>query len=63
MIMKKEIIDASRVYSIGDSWNDLSMFKVAGNSFTFTSSEESLKEHVDYVVDSVSECILNNMVS
>lgn len=63
LIMLKESIEANRTYSIGDSWNDVSMFKVAGNSFTFTHAEDALKKHVNFVVDSVSECVLNNMLA
>ena len=42
---------------IGDSYNDLPLFKASDYSFTFHSSPDSLKEEVDDVVSSVSEAI------
>lgn len=50
-------LDLENVYTIGDSFNDLSMFEVTKNSFSFPSIEEGLKKYVNYFVDSVSECI------
>ncbi|MGL5151817.1 MAG: Cof-type HAD-IIB family hydrolase [Clostridium sp.] len=45
------------IFTIGDSWNDVTMFDVTKNSFTFHDVEEELKKHATYIVDSVSECI------
>lgn len=45
------------LYTIGDSWNDISMFKIADKSFTFNEVEEELKKHADKIVDSVHKCI------
>lgn len=56
-ISDKENIDVSNVYTIGDSWNDDSMFEVTKNSFTFTYAEEALKDKTEYVVENVAECI------
>ena len=56
-LVKQENIIEENVYAIGDSWNDLSMFKVAKNSFTFHHVEKELKEHVSHLVSSVAECI------
>ena len=50
-------ISMDNVYTIGDSFNDVSMFNVTKNSFSFPNVEEKLKEHVNFIVDSVSECI------
>lgn len=50
------------IYTIGDSFNDISMFNITENSYTFNHAEESIKEHaknkVDYVHELISE-ILN----
>ena len=56
-ISDKEKIDTNNIYTIGDSWNDVTMFKVSKNSFTFNSVEDALKEETNYLVDDVSECI------
>ena len=45
------------VYTIGDSWNDVSMFDVTENSFTFDYVEKELKNHANYIVTSVAHCI------
>ena len=50
-------VDKKEVYAIGDSWNDISMFKVSGKSFTFHNVEKNLKVHASYLVDSVEECV------
>lgn len=50
-------IDLDFVYTIGDSFNDVSMFKISNNSFTFPNVEEKLKEHANFIVESVSDCI------
>lgn len=42
---------------IGDSYNDLPLFKASDRSFTFHTSPNSLKEEVNDVVNSVSEAI------
>lgn len=46
-----------KLYTIGDSYNDISMFKITENSFTFNNSEDGVKEQANNYVDSVSECI------
>lgn len=52
-----ENIDIGDVFTIGDSWNDDSMFDVTSNSFTFNYAEEALKEKTKYIVTTVAECI------
>lgn len=47
------------VYTIGDSWNDDSMFQVTKNSFTFTYAEEGLQRKTTHVVETVAQCIDN----
>lgn len=54
--MKKHL-NADEMFGIGDSYNDLPLFKASDHSFTFHSSPESVKEEVNDVVDSVSEAI------
>lgn len=50
-------MDFKNVYTIGDSFNDITMFEITENSFTFNNAEEGVKMHANYFVDSVSECI------
>ncbi|MCR1950943.1 HAD family hydrolase [Clostridium sp. DSM 100503] len=50
-------LDIEKLYAIGDSYNDLSMFKLTKNSFTFHHVEEELKGYANNHVSSVSECI------
>ena len=46
------------VFVIGDSWNDLSMFrKYNKNSYTFSYAEEELKPHASNVVDAFHNCL------
>lgn len=45
------------LYTIGDSLNDISMFKITKNSFTFNNSEELVKAEANHYVDTVEECI------
>lgn len=45
------------IYTIGDSWNDVTMFNITENSFTFHEVEEELKENANYLVESVAQCI------
>lgn len=56
-VSDKENIQMDSVYTIGDSWNDDSMFEITNNSFTFYHAEEELQKRVNYVVKTVSECI------
>lgn len=55
-------ITMDNVYTIGDSFNDVSMFNITKNSFSFPTVEENLKKHANYIVDSVSECIEKYML-
>lgn len=56
-IMERESIPKEDVYAIGDSWNDISMFNVSGNSFTFSDVEDEIKKEVNNIVKSVAEAI------
>lgn len=46
-----------RLYTIGDSLNDISMFKITKNSFTFNNAEQLVKAEANNYVDTVEECI------
>lgn len=56
-VCERENIDYSDLYTIGDSFNDISMFNITENSFTFTECEEGVKEHANNIVDSFAECV------
>ncbi|MBL4934436.1 HAD family phosphatase [Clostridium sp. YIM B02515] len=56
-IKEKERIPSENTFAIGDSWNDVSMFKSAQHSFTFKRAEKELQSKARYVVDTVAECI------
>ena len=56
-LIKQEDISEENAYAIGDSWNDISMFEVVKNSFTFHHVEHEIKNYASYLVSSVSECI------
>ncbi|GGE69636.1 HAD family hydrolase [Priestia taiwanensis] len=42
---------------IGDSYNDLPMFKVIPNSFAMENADDAVKKHTKYVVPSVKDAI------
>lgn len=56
-IKNKEAISEKNTFAIGDSWNDVSMFNSAENSFTFSRAEKELQAKAKYIVDTVAECI------
>ncbi len=56
-ILHRYEVDEDNVYVIGDSWNDLSMFKNYKNSYTFTYAEEELKQHANNVVEAFYYCL------
>lgn len=58
-IKEREALHKDDIYAIGDSYNDISMFKKAGHSFTFENVEDGIKKEADYVVSSVAEAIKN----
>lgn len=58
-IKEREKIDHKDTYAIGDSYNDISMFKEVENSFTFESSEDGIKKEVRYIVKNVADAIEN----
>lgn len=45
------------IAAIGDSFNDISMLEAAKTSFTFHSSDESVKKHATHIVNDIAEAI------
>lgn len=60
-ILELNNIKEENLYAIGDSFNDVSMFELTKNSFTFHHVEEELKNIANNYVSSVGECIDNIM--
>lgn len=50
-------IDHKDLYVIGDSYNDLSMFEITDNSYTFTYAEEGVQLHAKHIVENEAELI------
>lgn len=57
MILEDEKVDTDNVYTVGDSFNDISMFNITKNSYTFNEAEELVKPHANNLVDYVHEVI------
>lgn len=57
MIIESTNLDVSSLYTIGDSLNDISMFEITNNSYTFNHAEEKIKMYAKNHVDYVHECI------
>lgn len=58
-VCSHENLSVDNIYTIGDSFNDLSMFEITKNSFTFYHCNEILKKNTNYLVNSVAECVNN----
>lgn len=52
-------IDIKNISVIGDSYNDLSMFEITKNSYTFTYAEKGVQVNANNIVESVADCIEN----
>ncbi|MGL4772886.1 MAG: Cof-type HAD-IIB family hydrolase [Clostridium sp.] len=54
-------IDTKNIYTVGDSFNDVSMFEITENSYTFNRAEEGIKQFannkIDYVYEIVNEIL------
>ena len=50
-------VDNQDMAVIGDSYNDLPMFAVVDQAFTFNRSPEKVKQAAKYLVDGIDECI------
>jgi HAD superfamily hydrolase (TIGR01484 family) len=57
MILENENGGTDHLYTVGDSLNDISMFRITNNSYTFNRSEEGIKPYADNHVDYVYEVI------
>jgi len=56
-ILEDENKGTEMLYAVGDSLNDVSMFNITKNSYTFNSAEEVVKPHADNLVDYVYEVV------
>lgn len=56
-IIEIENWDINNLYAIGDSYNDISMFEITDNSFTFNHVEDGVKAKANHTVDFVHQCI------
>lgn len=54
-------IQPKDIYTIGDSYNDVAMFDITENSFTFNRAEEGVKTFAKNLVDDVAQCIENHI--
>lgn len=62
-VLELENEDVSSLYTIGDSHNDISMFNITENSYSFNRVDDDIKEHANNLVDYVHEVveeIINN---
>ncbi|RRD40346.1 HAD-IIB family hydrolase [Leptotrichia sp. OH3620_COT-345] len=58
-ILKYENIDKNDIYTLGDSFNDISMFKLNNNCFTLKTASFFIRKQVNYIVNNVEECIID----
>ena len=56
-ILEDENKGTDILYAVGDSLNDVSMFNITKNSYTFNAAEEIVKPHADNLVDYVYEVV------
>lgn len=56
-LLKLENKEIDSLYAVGDSFNDISMFKLTNNSYTFNRVEEEIKKHANNNVDYIYEVI------
>jgi Cof subfamily protein (haloacid dehalogenase superfamily) len=56
-ILEDENKGTDSLYAVGDSLNDVSMFNITRNSYTFNAAEEIVKLHADNIVDYVYEVV------
>ena len=56
-ILKLEELINDETAGIGDSYNDLEMFKVVDYSFTFKTSPKDIQQQTTFVVSSVKEAV------
>lgn len=56
-ILEIEESDTDRLYVVGDSYNDVSMFNITDNSYTFHEAEEVIKGQANNLVYHVSDVV------
>ncbi|MGL5042684.1 MAG: HAD-IIB family hydrolase [Culicoidibacterales bacterium] len=56
-LARREQITLNQVHVIGDSWNDLSMFKTEAMSYSFNHADQEIQQSVDHVVDSFAAMV------
>lgn len=56
-VIDGKVLKVDNLYTIGDSFNDISMFEITNNSYTFNYAEEKIKEIAKNHVNHVHECI------
>lgn len=60
-ILEVENVSKDNLFVVGDSFNDVSMFNITHNSYTFKDSEDKVKEvannHVDYVYEVIEDLL------
>ena len=57
MILQYEKLNADCLYCVGDSFNDVSMFNITKNSYTFNEAEEKVKSYANNIIDNVYEIV------
>lgn len=50
-------VKQENIYTIGDSYNDISMLDAVKTAFTFHESDEEVKKHAKYIVSNIAEAI------
>ncbi|WP_300381444.1 Cof-type HAD-IIB family hydrolase [Clostridium sp.] len=58
-LLEVKDISIKDISVIGDSYNDLSMFEITENSYTFNYAEKEVQANANKIVESVAECIDN----
>ncbi|MGL4523712.1 MAG: HAD family hydrolase [Bacilli bacterium] len=56
-IMKELNIQPENVFVVGDSDNDISMFKLTPNAYSMQNAKPHVKEHANHTVSSVAEAL------
>lgn len=56
-VLKIENKHFDDIYTVGDSFNDISMFNITKNSYTFNRAESGVKEHAKNHIDFVHEIV------
>lgn len=57
MILEDEKMSTDDIYTVGDSFNDVSMFNITKNSYTFNEAEDLVKPHANNLIDYVYEIV------